>query len=68
MIKKFLSKLVNWESVRGARKPSAAEIFKREQQRESELAREREEQHRQNRQKDEWKEVKLPEMTEQNPK
>ena len=68
MIKKFFAKLVNWEAPKGAHKPSAEEVFQREQTRESELAREREEQHRQNRQEDEWKEVKLPDGTEQNPK
>ncbi len=42
MIKKFLAKLMNWEAPKGAHKPSAAEIFQREQKRESELSKERE--------------------------
>lgn len=68
MIKKFLAKLVNWEAPKGAHKPSAEEVFQREQKRERELAREREGQHRQNNQEDKWEEIKLPNGTEQNPK
>ena len=67
MLKKFLVKLVNWESVRGQHKPSAEEIFKREQKTESELAKEIERQHRQNIQDDQWREVEVPKETERNP-
>lgn len=61
------TKLVNWESVKDKHNPSVVEIFQREHGRESELAREREEQHRQNKQEEGWKEVKLPEGTERSP-
>jgi hypothetical protein len=60
MIKKLLAKLVNWEGVRGQHKPSAAEIFQREQKVESELAKEREEQHKRNKQEEGWQEVEIP--------
>ncbi|MDP3799938.1 MAG: hypothetical protein Q8Q90_00765 [bacterium] len=68
MIKKLFAKLVNWESVRGQHKPSAEEVFRREQVAESNIAREREEQHRQNKQEEGWEEVKLPDGTERSSK
>ena len=60
MFKKFIARLVNWEDVRGQRKPSAQEIFQRGQKLESELAKEREEQHHRNKQESEWEEVEVP--------
>lgn len=68
MIKKILAKLANWESVKGQHKPSAEEMFRREQVREKELADEREDRHRQNKQEEGWQEVKIPDGTERSPK
>lgn len=67
-MKKFLAKLINWEAPKGAHKPSAEEVFHREQARDKELAGEREEQHKQNKQGEGWEQVRLPKGTEQNPK
>ncbi len=68
MIKKFLAKLINWEAPRGAHKPSAEDVFKREQLRERELAQERERRHKQNVREGKWEEVKLPDGIERNSK
>lgn len=66
-MKKFLAKLLNWEAPRGARKPSAEEIFQREKKKESEYSKEEEARRKANIEEDKWEEVKLPDGTEQKP-
>lgn len=67
-MKKLLAKLINWEAPRGVHKPSADEIFRREQKSASEIAKEDEKRRKVNIEESQWEEVKLPDGTEQNPK
>lgn len=60
-MKKFLAKLLNWEGPRGTHKPSAEEIFQREQKTASENAREEEARRKANIEEGRWQEAQIPE-------